>query len=326
MNIKFGMNNFYVRYLKRFLDNELEQSNNILGDFNKSDLVSLVKYLNLPNVKTMFEVNKEIVKEFPELGTYFYPVLKNDEIIYNSKVISKSVADFIVKNSSKLKEYCESVGWVLSSVSEWIDSTKDINNDGVVDSKDREIIYNIIYNNGKYDEDTVKKADLNLDGKVNLEDLSIFDEYTESGKLKVKIVQSNRKNYFPNKDMLVFVNQFQGDFIYNYAIRDGLGDTIDDVPHPNNSGLYKIALYECTPGQKITIAHNNSNSVHLVIGSSQANLRQDITSFMLQNVVEVDLSPGVGYQYTCSGGDADGYDAHWLCIQCPSNYNDIGPR
>ena len=39
MNIKFGMDNFYVRYLKRFLHQELNQdSNNILGKFDKKDL------------------------------------------------------------------------------------------------------------------------------------------------------------------------------------------------------------------------------------------------------------------------------------------------
>ena len=141
---------------------------------------------------------------------------------------------------------------------------------------------------------------------------------------RLDIKQGSRKNYFPNEDMLVFVNQFDGTFIYNYAIRDEIGR--DDIPHYNTSGLYKIALYKCTPGEKVTIAHNSSQAVHLVIGCSFVRLKQDIigSESVLQNVVEVDLKAGEGYQYTCSSVDiGNGYDANWLCIQCPSNYDDV---
>ena len=44
MNIKFGMDNFYVRYLKRFLNHELSNSSTVLGEFDKGDLKSLIKY------------------------------------------------------------------------------------------------------------------------------------------------------------------------------------------------------------------------------------------------------------------------------------------
>lgn len=77
---------------------------------------------------------------------------------------------------------------------------------------------------------------------------------------------------------------------------------------------------------KVTIAHNSSQAVHLVIGCSFVRLKQDIigSESVLQNVVEVDLKAGEGYQYTCSSVDiGNGYDANWLCIQCPSNYDDV---
>ena len=67
MNIKFGMDNFYVRYLKRFLANELSQTNRVLGPFDKTDLSSLIKYLNLPNVQNMFVVRDKIQEQFPQL-------------------------------------------------------------------------------------------------------------------------------------------------------------------------------------------------------------------------------------------------------------------
>ena len=92
--------------------------------------------------------------------------------------------------------------------------------------------------------------------------------------------------------MLVFINQFDGTFLYNYTLRDegGIIDGTDDVPHPDSTGLHKIALYKCTPGQKITIAHNNNYTTRLVIGSCSMRLKQDIIGGnMLQNVVDIQL-------------------------------------
>lgn len=71
MNIKFGMNNFYVRYLKRFLNNELVQAPTVLGGFTKNDQEALIKYLNLPNVKDMFAVEREIIQLFPRIKYIF---------------------------------------------------------------------------------------------------------------------------------------------------------------------------------------------------------------------------------------------------------------
>lgn len=324
MNIKFGMDNFYVKYLKRFLNNELSQTSTVLGKFNKIDQESLIKYLNLPNVKDMFSVQKEIVKLFPDLNTLFTSKLKDNIIEWTSKSISDKESNFIMDNLNALKDYCESVGWQVDNIVEWVDLSKDINGDNKIDDKDREIIYNIVYNNASYSEDIMSKADLNLDGVIDSRDVTLLDNYLIEGKLKITIKQGNRKNYFPNEDMLVFVNQFDGTFIYNYAIRDGF--QTDDVPHYNSSGLYKIALYKCFPGEKVTIAHNNSQTVHMVIGCSFMRLKQDITGSesFLQNVVEIDLKAGEGYQYTCSSSElGNGYDAQWLCIQCPSNYDDL---
>lgn len=321
MNIKFGMDNFYVKYLKRFLSSELMQSNTILGKFDKNDLSLLVKYLNLPNVKDMFEVQKEITQLFPELNTLFNMKLKDNIITWTSKEISDYESKFIIDNTDAIKQYCESVGWQLTDVMEWVDLSKDVNGDGIVDDEDRKIIYNIVYNDMTYPEEIVQRADLNLDGVVDQQDVSIIDSYLLSGKLSIEIKNSGRKNYFPNKDMLVFVNQFDGTFMYRYAIKDGIG--IDNIPHSNATGEYKIALYQCKPGQKITIAHNSPKTVRMVIGSSPAVLKQDLTGFMLQNVQDITLKPGEGFQYTVSSKEDGFYNGNWVCIQVPSNYGDL---
>ena len=327
MNIKFGTDNFYVRYLKRFLNHELQRNNSVLGEFDKNDLQLLISYLNLPNVKDMFVVQKQIEEKFPILQNSFNSNLKDDYITWTSKIISNEISTFLIENVTQIKEYCDSVGWELQNIQEWIDVNKDINNDGVIDSKDRQILNDVIYTqNPHYDEVTIKRCDLNLDGTVDENDLLILDNYIQTGQLTLTIKKSNRINYFPNKDMLVFINQFTGMFLYGYTIRDdnGVTDGADDVPHENKSKLYKIALYPCQPGQKITIAHNNNKATRLVIGSCPMRLKQDIIGNMLQNVVDITLKPGEGYQYTAtSTQDGTGGDARWICIQCPSNYSNL---
>lgn len=319
MNIKFGMDNFYVRYLKKFLNQELGTPSALLGAFDKNDLKQLITYLNLPNVKTMFEVQKEIAQQFPELDSLFGKKLKDNEILYTSINIDSQTSEFLKNNIDKIRDFCESVGWELISIMDWVDLSKDINNDGSVDREDRQILSNII-NGQHYDDITLRRADLNLDGFVNSTDLSILDNYLSTGKLTLEIKQTNRKNYFPNKDMLIFVNQFDGTFLYNCAFRDT--DGYDDYIHTNE--FYKIGLYECTPGQKITISHNSTQPVHLVIGSSPATLKSNVTEFMLNNVIEIDLKSGDYVQYTCSSReDGTGFDAHYVCIQCPSNYGNL---
>ena len=325
MNIKFGMDNFYVRYLKRFLNHELDMPTSLLGAFDKNDLQQVIKYLNLPNVKSMFEVQKEIQQKFTELKTLFNMRMKDDYIIYTSKSISSQSSDFLRQNIDNLKDYCNSVGWEIINISDWIDMSKDINGDGNVDLLDRQIISNIIGGNTqKYTDDIIKKADINLDGYVDYSDLALLDNYMNNGKLYLIIQQSSRKNYFPNKDMLIFINQFDGTFLYDWAIDDGSGDNRDDMPHISTVGGYKLALYACKPGQKVTIAHNSTQPVRLVIGGSRAHLKADIGNFELSNIVDVTLKSGDYIQYTCTSQDeGTGPDVNYLCIQCPSTYGNL---
>lgn len=324
MNIKFGMDNFYVRYLKRFLNHELDMPTSLLGAFDKNDLQQVIKYLNLPNVKSMFEVQKEIQQTFIELKTLFSVRMKDNYIIYTSKHIDSQSSEFLQKNLDNIKEYCSSVGWEVVNISDWIDMSKDINNDGNVDNLDRKIISDIIMGNTKnYSDEIIQKADINLDGKVDYSDLTLLDNYMNDGKLYLTIQQSSRQNYFPNKDMLVFINQFDGTFLYNWAIDDGATDQRDDQPHHSN-GNYKIALYACKPGQKVTIAHNSSQPVRLIIGGSRANLKSDIENFELSNIVDTTLRSSEYIQYTCTSvADGTGPDVHFICIQCPSTYGNL---
>ena len=456
MNINFGMDNFYVRYLKRFLASEMPQTNMVLGEFDKDDQQLLIQYLNLPNVESMSKVQRELNKRFPQLKTLFIMDVQDNYITWTSKSINHEASEYVMKNIDEISSYCKSVGWELKDAHEWVNDLMDINSDGKIDEQDRRIMHDLVYNNhgyeivegrisgklicpyitdwsklnpiitlynsynqkvaqssmeltnhsylfkdlsagtyslkveaegflpttihtiyvktgyisniqdinllggdfnddneitqldidditthygnyvslnnGKYDlnkdgiidiadiaivasnknkvaptfqwkvnqeemeskskypSEVRRKADINMDGVIDHEDLDILENYLANGRIHFSVKMQNRKNRFPNKDMLVFINQFDGTFLYDYAVRDG-GTGVDNFPHKNKTGLYKLALYKCKPNQKITIAHNHTRTAHLVIGSSSAKLKQDVTSFMLQNVVEIDLGP-----------------------------------
>lgn len=325
MNIKFGTDNFYVRYLKRFINHELDMPTALLGKFDKNDLKQLVKYLNLPNVKSMFEVDTEIIEKFPQLSTLFTREFKNNVITYTSKNIDEETSNFLRDELDNIKDYCDSVGWYIEDALDWVDISKDINGDGKIDEIDRDIIYDIMINGrGSHSEAEYKRADINIDGVINSTDINLFDEYCRTGKLLLTIAKTDRKNLFPNKDMLIFVNQFDGTFLYNMAIRNGGSGGADDMPHEDLTNSYKIALYECKPGQKLSIAHNQSQPVRLVIGGSPATLRTGITGLFLTNVIDKEVQAGEIVEYTCtSKAEGTGSDVHYVCIQCPSSYSDI---
>ena len=151
MNINFGMDNFYVRYLKRFLASEMPQTNMVLGEFDKDDLELLIQYLNLPNVEPMSRVQRELNSKFPQLKTMFYMTLKDNYIKWTARTISHEASDFIQQHVEEIKDYCETVGWELEDASEWVDDLKDINSDGYVDEEDRRIMHDLVYNNNGYE-------------------------------------------------------------------------------------------------------------------------------------------------------------------------------
>jgi len=251
MNIKFGMNNFYTRYLKRFLNSEYQQSSNILGRFDKNDLNALIKYLDLPNTETIFDVYKGVIEKFPELQTLFNMTLEDDRILFICKSITTETEEFLNKKYNDISEYCASVGWKVSNMANWIDHNMDINSDGKIDETDRAILNDIVNNGAVYSDDIMKKADLNIDGFINYEDIDVLDNYMYEHRLSITLQSEGRANIFPNEDMKVFVNQFTGEFLYNFAIKDADGEGADNVVHSVKSNNYKIGLFRCKPRSKI---------------------------------------------------------------------------
>ena len=322
MNIKFGMDNFYTRYLKRFLSKELSLNTNMLGKFNKDDQSMLIQYLNLPNVRDTFEVSKLMKQNFIELDDLFITHIYDTYITYTAKDLSLEIVDYIKDNKDNISKLCNDLGWSISKVEEWLDFSKDINNDNVIDLNDVILMNNIIANPSSYSEDILKRADLNYDRNVDQTDLNILTSYLDTATLEFTIAKDNRKNYFPNKDMLVFVNQFDGTFMYNYALRNGEG--ADDTPHINTNKDTKLGVYKCKPGQKLTITHNSNQESRVVVGCTYASSKIDFENFICENVVDRVLKPGQFIEYTTTSIDEmTGYDAEYVLIQVPSNYEQL---
>lgn len=325
MNINYGTENYVVRYLQAFLQENYSNTLRITGVFDELTHQSLINYLKLANVETIDTVEKSIVEKFPDISKLFISIRKSDEIVFQSKVINKETSEFITNNVSAIEELVTSLGWELGNINDFVDYNMDINEDESVDSNDKNILYNYMFGNGNMSEEIEKRADLNLDGIIDKKDLQILDNYLQEGKLYIEVKSSGRINYFPNKDMLCMINMFNNKFRYNTAIRDGSGQ--DDFVHENTSGNYKIAVIEAGPGETYTIAHGSVDRTTLVIGSSPC-YEDDLEVLKVQDVVEVTLNPGEHYVYTTTkaGTDSSGeskMDTRNLIIQCPSTMGDI---
>ena len=77
---------------------------------------ALIKYLDLPNTETIFEVQKGLISEFSELHTLFNMTLEDDTIIFKSKSITQETAEFIQTNYDAIDEFCHTMGWKINKI------------------------------------------------------------------------------------------------------------------------------------------------------------------------------------------------------------------
>lgn len=324
MNINYGTDNYMVRYLQAFLQENYSNTLRVTGVFDELTHQSLINYLKLPNTSTIDEVENKMKENYPDITRLFNITRGLDEIILSSKTINKETADFIDTNIEGIRELSSSLGWTIESINDYINYNMDINDDGAVNNIDRSLIYDYIFGNRVLPEEVEKKADLNLDGVIDQKDLNLIDNYLENQKLFIKVQSSGRVNHFPNSEMLCMVNMFNNKFRYNSAIRNGGNGGSDDIVHPDLAGDYKLAVISAGPGEKYTIAHGNTSKTKLIIGSAPT-YEDDLSVLKIQDIVEVELNPGESYVYTTSkaGTNPDtgvtNMDTRNLVIQCPSD-------
>jgi hypothetical protein len=107
--------------------------------------------------------------------------------------------------------------------------------------------------------------------------------------LTIVIKSNNNISLFPKKDLMCMVNLFENKFLYNKAIRDGIG--LDDFVHTNSSGTYKISVISCSPNCNYTISHSGNKVTTVVVGSSRTQ-STDISSLKLDNVQSYSIDSG----------------------------------
>lgn len=317
-HIKFGDKSYQVSYIQSFLRDNYSKNVLATNVYDKQTHQALIKYLNQPNVEDMSIVERKIEEQYNELSTLFKMKEENNSITYISKTINQRTSDFITLFIDDIKETVKNLGWKVSSYNNYIDYSYDINGDNAVDGIDRLLLQNYISSNGSLTKEQLSKADFNLDGTVDMTDYNILVNYLENKKLYITIEAEDRKNFFPNKDMLNFINLFNNDFQFYSALRNGDGD--DDFIH-DDIGLYKLCFIECKPGTEYTIVHGSSEVQELVIGSMVTNMRNR-KSLKLQNVIQTTLNPGEPIVYTTSQAsdtDKTAQDAKYIVIQCSSN-------
>lgn len=208
MNINFGTENYIVRYLQTFLKDNYSKELVVTGKFNEETQEALVSYLELPNVEQLFDVERELLEKFPDLGRLFSIQENNDEIIFTSKVIDKETSDYIILTIDEIKSYLTSVGWEIDEYTDYVNWNFDINGDNSIDEMDKQLLYNYVHNGGYLNSEQLAKADFNYDGIVDRQDLKLLNDYVIDDKLYIKVKSSGRVNYFPNKDMISMVNLF----------------------------------------------------------------------------------------------------------------------
>lgn len=320
-NILFGDTSYYTSYIQAFLRDNYSMNVLPTNKYDKQTHQALIKYLNQPNVSVMFDVETKLKETYEDLTTKFNLLVQNDELIFVSKVIDTETADFIKDNMESIKELVLSMGWELSYFNDYINYDYDINGDGKVDIVDKTLVQTYITTKRGLTEEQKEKADINFDGIIDSQDLNLLSQYIDRNKLVLRFKAQDRKNYFPNKDMLNFINLFNNDFYFYKAIRDGKGN--DDRVH-DGDGSVKICIVECKPGTTYTIAHSSAKVQRLVIGSMVTNKR-NIKVSNLQNVLDVNVPPGEPILYTTSkrvDSDRMSRDAQYMLIQCSSNIED----
>lgn len=321
-NIKFNDRSLFVSYIQTFLKENY--SNNVLPTnvYDSQTHEALINYLDQPNVVNMIDAEDGILEKFDEFNTMFTLKRGNDTLTFTAKTINKNVFDFIELYFQDIKDYIESIGWEISTYSDYVDYLYDLNGDQRIDNVDKSMLKTYIEIGSGLTEEQINQADFNLDGSTDMEDYNMLVEYIDTQKPFFVFKKQDRENYFPNKDMLKFINLFSNDFYFYKAIRDG--KEIDDKVHDNLEGIYKICVIKCKPGTTYTIAHSSSITQRLVIGSMVTNKR-NLEVSKLQNVVDIMLPPGTPTLYTTSSandGQITSRDAQYILIQCSSNIED----
>ena len=118
----------------------------------------------------------------------------------------------------------------------------------------------------------------------------VVEEYSnvnsETEKYIITITTSNRQNYFPNREMIYYVNSFLNQYIYKMKF-DGTR-FVSDLQNK-----YRLAVIPCEPSTRYTFYHGYNADITLVVGFSStppSNVETGVST-LLSEPEEISLSP-----------------------------------
>lgn len=114
MNIRYGDDNYLVRYLQAFLQEYYNKSLRVSGIYDKYTHSNLIKYLNLPNVQNIDVVYSSLLREYPDLFSYFIDHAGSTTIEFTSKSTSKETIDYMSSIKETIADFVYDLGWKVT--------------------------------------------------------------------------------------------------------------------------------------------------------------------------------------------------------------------
>ena len=276
------------KYLKKQANLNSVQVNvadyNNSGNVDNNDLYELEEYLNseVTKINTLGDINNDNVIDSNDvilLDKYVakqitltkeqinYADINNDGVIDNNDVdaLAKVISDYYQVGDINLdgKINIDDVTLLQNMFNGVVAATKvqlnlcDINGDSVIDNNDMVALRNKVGSNAKY-----QKGDVNLDGKVTHEDVTIIENYILK-KTELTIEQLNYADYngdstVDNKDANSLAKAIASKFKVGDINMDGKINMID----ANILSKYISKLIELDTTQKILADINGDGKIN----------------------------------------------------------------
>ena len=181
-NIRFNDKSLAVSYIQAFLRENYSANVLPTNIYDLQTHEALISYLEQPNVEDLTTAEKVFKETYNELHTMFTLSREQNSLVYTCKRIDKATSDFISENLQELKDLATSIGWQLTSYNDYIDYTLDINQDNAVDTIDRSMLQKYLETGMGLTQDQIKRADFNVDGKVDQLDYNLLVDFITNQK------------------------------------------------------------------------------------------------------------------------------------------------
>lgn len=125
MNLLYETNNYVVRYLQAFLQENYSTTVSISGIYDSVTHNSLLNYLRMPNVASVDIFQRDLKSEYPELFDYFVIYRNKDDITFVSKSNNDETKEYMNNIRYDLMDYSKKYGYLVSEFTNYNNSDVD---------------------------------------------------------------------------------------------------------------------------------------------------------------------------------------------------------